>query len=335
MMVASAFLTVMATLFLAITFALDVRGFLNYFTAGFGLLWSIGEVIFSVVRRSLGLHHPTTKIWVVLVVNIVMLLCGASVVVLIAFCLGPVNLRIGVPFFGIALFVTMFEALCLIALIQNRRYRENQIAISDSSIKSSLILTYRLAGAIVVHAITFVPAYYYYHETDIMYVVVTCFAYIGLVIIINAYGFYAAKQSSELSSLVIYFIAGICVAFLGAFLLLLICDETSSYEVGVHPLIISVSLFGSGIVAWLTQVGCIHRAWLLIKYKKKLRKSLDFHYTKKFRDDDEGFSDLATTTDFYGDSSPPESDDTLKTLTNITSMINDIPYNSDYDDWDI
>jgi len=330
-MTASVFLTVMATAFSAITFALDTRDTLHYFTAGFGFVWSVAELVFSVVRRSLGLFSPTTKIWAVLVVNIIMMIAGATETILIAMVLGPVNLRIGVPFFGLAIAVTLFEILCIWGLIQNRRFREGQVALDENSIKSSKVLFWRLILSLFGHALVAVPAYYFWKMTDpiLIYIPILTIIYIGCIFITNLYGFYASKQSSELITLIIYFIASLVVAFIGAFLLLMICTEVASYEVGLHPLLFSISLFGSGIVAWVFQLGCIHRAWLLIKYRNQIRKSLEFHYSKKFRDDDDGFSDLAmqTQSDYYGESSVGED----VPLYNSASIIGGISNYSDDD----
>jgi hypothetical protein len=81
------------------------------------------------------------------------------------------------------------------------------------------------------------------------------------------------------------------MAFLGAYVLLLVGLETSSYEISIHPVDISLLIFsfgtslwvwagvtGLGICSWIAQFGCIHRAWLLVKYKKILRSDLDFTY---------------------------------------------------------
>jgi len=113
------------------------------------------------------------------------------------------------------------------------------------------------------------------------------------------FGFYAARQSTELPPLVLYFILSLVIAFFGVFVLLMVSADSSYFEVGVHPLKISVSLFGTEVIAWLFQGGCIHRAWMLIKYKKKMRKILTLNYKRDFNPEEKGFEEFVSHSDIY------------------------------------
>lgn len=192
-----------------------------------------------------------------------------------------------VPLFGFLDTLTMLHSVDLIACISLRK-KEKQfknfggsISTSDKSIEASNALKQRLLLALVFHGGFLIPSVFYYLSNDYLglYLPVMIFIFIGAVVVLGLFGLWASRQSSPLAALKMYLIVSLVLAFYGAFMLLMIIRECSTYEPGLHPIGVSASLLALGIASWMAQQSSMHRAWRLIKLKQQLRVDLDVQYT--------------------------------------------------------
>lgn len=256
----------------------------TFTAASLGLVFSIVDILFGLLRLYLGKYKPHYNIYSVLIANIVVVVLGFGVLAGLSYFLWRfvIYFTVGIPYFGLVVTILFLECSSVARLVEYRNYyKGKREVLSEKSISSSKALHVRLIISMVLHLLIAVPGgfYIFYRDRIFLYLPIAVGAYIIAILLLNILGMFGALQTSEPPQLIIFFIASLVISFFGVYVILLVSMDASMYELGIHPIAISLPFFVFALIAWLFQLTCSHRAWLLLKYKQELRKNLEVRYS--------------------------------------------------------